>query len=113
MKQQSRDNIGNLAPGHTQARSASYDPCMPTQALKQAEPDGESRSRHASRSRNITETFLPASPREYIPLKDRDPTRWMRGRKPLAIAEASLDQPAGLPQYMSPRPLGLEEPCQV
>jgi hypothetical protein len=113
MKHQSRDNIVNSSPGHTEARSAPHDPSMPMEVIEQAEPGEASSSRRKIRTRNKTGTPPPASPSEYIPLKHRDPTRLMRGLKPLPIAEASLEQPVGLPRYMSPRPLGFEEPCQV
>ena len=113
MKHQSRDNIVNSSPGHTEARSAPHDPSMPTEVIEQAEPGEASRSRRKIRTRNKAGTSPTASPSEYIPLKDRDPTRCMKGLKPLPIAEASLEQPVGLPRYMSPRPLGFEEPCQV
>ena len=113
MKQQSREDVGNLPAGRTEAFAEPYNPNVPPTALEQAVAGEARHSTRTSRRRNTTEKLALASPCEDIPVKDRVPTKVVRDVKPLPVTEASMKQPLGLPRYMCPRPLGFEEPCQV
>ena len=110
MKQQSREDVENLPSGRTEAFAEPYNPNVPTTGLEQAVAGEARQPTRTSRRRNRTEKSTVALPCEDIPVKDRIPTKVI---KPLPVTEASMKQPVGLPRYMSPRPLGFEEPCQV